>query len=266
MIHKELARCTELLLTARLDEYLEKTSMICEDLDERIKGLREDGLNTTDVGQKMDALAGKLDCARENYEVALEAASGDDVDPAEVRQHIRNATRCARDANHIMRGVVRDVRMLSCYWDRAVVLNGTGTLEASGAGTAVVKGSLDLSIAADYGTLVVRDRAGDLEITVTGNGVKDQAGKYIIYHGFDGTADLTRSDVAVTMIGSWVDLTVTGTGRAILVGEGSYGVTAGDCEIASGDWQEPDCDYTSVMPKRIGEVQPRNGGIGHYFM
>lgn len=266
LIHMELAHCTELLLTSRLDKYLEKTSLICEDLDERIEGLKEDGVNTTDMELKMDALSGKLDCARENYELALEAASGDDVDPAEVRQHIRNATRCVRDANHIIRDVIREVRMLSYYWDRAVVLNGTGTLEASGAGTAVVKGSLNLSLTADYGTLMVCDRAGDMEITVTGNGVKDQAGKYTIYHGFDGTVDLTGSDVAVIMIGSGVDLTVTGTGRAILVGEGSYSATAGDCEIASGDWQEPDCDYTFIMPKRIGEMQPRNGGIGHYFM
>ncbi|MEA1865828.1 MAG: hypothetical protein U9N46_11700 [Euryarchaeota archaeon] len=271
LIHRELARCTELLLTARLDECLEKTSPICEDLDARIEELKEDGLNTTDLELKMDALFGTLDCARENYELALEAASSDDVDPAEVRQHIHDATRCARDANPIMRDVIREVRMLSCYWDRAVVLNGTGTLEASGAGTAVVKGSLSPSLTADYGTLMVRDRAGDLKITVTGNGVKDQAGKYIIYHGFDGTVDLTGSDVAVTMIGSGVDMTVTGTGRAILVGEGSYGVTAGaggigDCEIASGDWQEPDEDYIYVMPKRIGEVQPQNGGIGRYFL
>ena len=170
--------------------------------------------------------------------IAKVAVSDDEIDPAEVKQYIRNASRCIREANNILRVMFKELRAREGYRDGAGILNGTGTLEASGSGTAWIHGSLDLALVCDYGTLMVRDRAGDMAITVTGNGVKDQSGRWTMYHGFDGTADITGSDVSVVLVGSGVDLTVSGTGRAILVGDGTYQVSgSGGDVISSGDWQ-----------------------------
>jgi hypothetical protein len=143
----------------------------------------------------------------------------------------------------------------------AVILNGTGTLEASGSGTAWIHGSLDLALVCDYGTLMVHDHTGDMVVNVTGSGVKDQSGRWTMYHGFDGTADITGSDVSVVLVGSGIDLTVTGTGRAILVGDGIYQTLGSDDSlILSGDWQEPRDGYKIGVDESVFEEDESTGG------
>ncbi len=239
-IRREILHYTKYMVAVRIEAYINKADDISDRLGVKISEIEDEGVDTTNLEQNLDAFDEKLICVEENYELAKDAVSGDEINPGEVRQYIRNSSRCIREANHILRDIFRELRALESYRNGAVILNGTGTLEASGSGTAWIHGSPDLALSCDYGTLMVRDRAGDMAITVTGNGVKDQSGRWTMYHGFDGTADITGSDVSVALVGSGIDLTVTGTGRAILVGDGAYQVRGSDDGlISSGDWQEP---------------------------
>ena len=238
LIRKEILHYAKYMVAARTAAYIDKANDIADRLDAKISELEDEGIDTTDLRQYLEDFNEKLDCVEENYELAKAAVSDDEINPGEVQQYIRNASRCIGEANHILRVMFRELRAFEGYKNGAVILNGTGTLEASGSGTAWIHGSLDLALSCDYGTLMVHDRVGDMNITVTGNGVKDQTGRWTMYHGFDGTADITGSDVSVALVGSEVDLTVTGTGRAILVGDGTYQVSGHDGDtISSGDWQ-----------------------------
>ncbi|MEA1894223.1 MAG: hypothetical protein U9N36_03280 [Euryarchaeota archaeon] len=251
---RDILHCTKYMLASRIELYLEKANDIYGRMDVKIGELEDEGVDTTNMRQNLEDFKEKLVCVEENYELAKEAVSDDEINSGEVRQHIQNASRCIKEANHNLREIFRELRALDGYMDDAVMLNGTGSFDASGSGTAWIAGSLDLALSCDYGALMVRDRAGDREITVTGNGVRDQSGRWTMYHGFDGTADITGSDVSVVLVGSGVDLTVTGTGRAILVGDGTYQVKgSGGDMISSGDWQEPRDGYEIGIDDGVSE-------------
>jgi len=251
---REILHCTKYMLAARIELYLEKANNIYDRLDVKIGEHDDEGVDTTNLRQNQEDFKEALVCVEENYELAKEAASDDEVNSGEVQQYIQNASRCIREANNLLREMFRELRALEGYRNGAVILNGTGSFDASGSGTAWLHGSLDLTLVCDYGTLMVCDRAGDMEIAVTGNGVKDQSGRWTVYHGFDGTADITGSDVSVVLVGSGVDLTVTGTGRAILVGDGVYHVSgSGGDIISSGDWQEPRDEYKIGIDESVSE-------------
>jgi len=253
-IHREILHYAKYMIAVRIGAYIDKANDISDRLDVKISELEAEGVDTTDLRQNLDDFNAKLDCVEENYELAKTAVSDDKVNSGEVQQYIRNASRCIGEANHILREMFKELRALEGYRDGAVILNGTGSLEASGSGTALTHGSLDLALSCDDGTLMVRDRAGDMEIEVTGNGVKDQSDRWTMYHGFDGTADITGSDVSVALVGSGIELTATGTGQAILVGDGIYQVSgSGGDVISSGDWQEQRDGYKIGIEAIVSE-------------
>lgn len=257
---REILHCTKYMLAARIELYLMKANNISDRLDVKIGELEDEGADTTDLRENQEDFKEKLVCVEENYERAKEAISNDELNSSEVRQYIQNSSRCIREANHILREMFKELRALEDYMGGAVMLNGTGSLDANGSGTAWIIGSLDLVLSCDHGTLMVRDRTGDMEITVTGNGVKDQSDRWTMYHGFNGTADITGSDVSVVLAGSGVDLTVTGTGRAILVGDGIYQVkgSGGDVSL-SGDWQEPRDKHRISIANSVSEGDESTG-------
>ena len=253
-IRREILHYAKYMVAVRTEAYIDKANDISDLLDVKISELEDEGVDTTDLRQNLDDFNAKLDCVEENYELAKAAVSDDKVNSGEVQQYIRNASRCIGEANHILREMFKELRALEGYRNGAVVLSGSGTLEASGSGTVWISGSPDLALSCDDGTLMVRDRAGDMEIKVTGNGVKDQSGIWTMYNGFDGTADITGSDVSVALVGSGIDLTVTGTGQAILVGDGTYQVRGSDDDlISSGDWQEQRDGYEIGIEAIVSE-------------
>lgn len=259
-IRREILHYAKYMIAVRTEAYIDKAGDISDRLDVKISELEDDDVDTTNLRQNLNAFNEKLVCVEDNYERAKIAVSDDELSPSAVRQHIQNTNRCIGEANHILREMFKELRALEGYRDGAVMLNGTGTLKASGSGTAWIHGSLDLALSCDHGTLMVHDRAGNGNITVTGNGAEDQTGRWTIYHGFDGTADITGSDVSVALVGSEIYLTVTGTGRAILVGDGKYQVRGSDDGlISSGDWQEQRDGYELGIEAIVSEEAEYTG-------
>jgi len=259
-IRREILHYAKYMIAVRIEAYIDKANDISDRLNVTIGELEDEGVDTANLRLNLEEFNAKLVCVEENYELAKDAVSDGAINPGDVQQYIRNASRCIGEANNILREIFRELRTLEGYRNGAVILNGTGTLDASGSGTAWIAGSLDLALSCDYGTLMVHDRAGDMEINVTGNGVKDQSGRWTMYHGFDGTADITGSDVSVALVGSGIDLTVTGTGRAILVGDGTYQVSGYDGGmISSGDWQEQRDGYEIGIEAIVSEEDEYTG-------
>ena len=215
-IRAEILRHTRYMIVARIGNYVEKSEKLSDKLDTQIDALADQGVDTQDLEDKLDRLDDKIDCVRTNYILAKDARR--DGEPDEVRQAVRRANVCIKDANRIIRDIFQELRE---YRDGTVVLKGTGTLTAEGSGTALVRGAIDMQLAADAGSLFVVDRYGDMAIEVTGGGTRTEDGSSVIYTGFNGDATISGSDVVVTMTGTGIDLAVDGTGTAILIGTGS---------------------------------------------
>ena len=237
-IRREIARHTRYMLTAKIGNYVEKSEGLSIRLDAEIGKLADEGIDTTSLEDKHDRLNDKIDCVKVNYLLAKDAL--EDSDPDEVGQAVRRANTCIRDANQITREIFMELRE---YRAGSVILDGTGTLTAEGSGTALVRGNIKMHLSADAGSLSVVDRNGDMVITTTGDGDRTDDGSMVIYTGFNDDATISGSDVVVTMTGTRIELTVDGTGTAVLIGTGSYEVTGG----RSGEWRNQELESAPTV-------------------
>lgn len=98
---------------------------------------------------------------------------------------------------------------------------GTGSVSAEGDGLAYLRGEGWVRISGS-GTLVIRDRAGDAVIEVTGQGRHAERGGTLYYHGFNGEVYVEGSAITVALRGEDITLEAEGTGVVILRGEGTY--------------------------------------------
>ncbi len=110
---------------------------------------------------------------------------------------------------------------------------GTGTLTAQGDGLAAMRGNGSIAISGS-GVLTIRDLAGDAQIEVTGEGHKREPNeRTVVYAGFDGKAQISGSNIVVTLKGKNIKLEATGTGKFLLRGHGKYHTDKED-----GEWTE----------------------------
>lgn len=98
---------------------------------------------------------------------------------------------------------------------------GTGTVHAEGDGTAYLRGEGWVRISGN-GTLVIRDRAGDAEIQVSGHGSHAGRGQGLVYRGWNGEAYVRGSAITVAVRGTDIRLEAAGTGVVYLRGQGWY--------------------------------------------
>ena len=104
----------------------------------------------------------------------------------------------------------------------STILHGEGVLDAHGTGIAAVKGSLDYTVRADEGILLVRDIGGDAQVNVVGLGGTGQWRGFTAYFGIHGAAHITGSEIAVIVVGHDMNLHVAGEGWAFLKGVGTF--------------------------------------------
>lgn len=104
---------------------------------------------------------------------------------------------------------------------------GSGTLTATGKGTAWFHGSGTITVSGT-GTLRIRDYANDAQISVQpANSAKRVfANGYIRYSAFQGTATVTGTHVYIELTGNNISLSAIGHGRYVLRGSGTYTANA----------------------------------------
>ncbi len=98
---------------------------------------------------------------------------------------------------------------------------GTGTVHAEGDGAAYLRGEGWVRISGS-GTLLIRDRAGDAEIQVSGHGSHAERGQGLVYRGWNGEAYVRGSAITVAVRGTDIRLEAAGTGVVYLRGQGWY--------------------------------------------
>jgi len=114
-IRREILRYTKYMIAVRIEAYIDKAGDISDRLDVKISELEDEGVNTMNLEQNLDAFDEKLVCVEENYELAKAAVSDDGIDSGEVQQYIRNTNRCIGEANNILRAMFKGLRTLDAY-------------------------------------------------------------------------------------------------------------------------------------------------------
>ena len=111
----------------------------------------------------------------------------------------------------------------------ADVLHGKGWLRAKGSGVATLHmtGHVEIN---GHGVGVVYIHGAE-KIVASGHGKRLDYGRTTVFHGYQGTINVTGERMVVKMVGGKIDFFARGKGTAILRGRGMYETGGG-----SGDW------------------------------
>jgi len=125
-IRADIPRYTAQIIIARTGQFVVKA----ENLSDRINGTIEDlagqSVDTADLSRQLDDFDSRIDCVKENCDLAEDAL--DRGDSAEVRRHVHDANACIRDANQILKVIFRELRGNLAG---SVALNETGSQEGA---------------------------------------------------------------------------------------------------------------------------------------
>ena len=241
----------------RLDNYLAKSDALALRIGAEIDRLNESGENVEELEEMLGEYNGLIEEAKRNQELARETIrnrNGDDDDAVDdANKYMREATRNIQEANKVLKDIFDELK--SQRRGGSVSLDGAGILTTEGSGTAVFSGNLDINISATNAKLVIKDLAGDANISIEGNYTlvnddedeeDDDNNRALVYHDFTGTAHITGSRLTVMVHGDDLNITAEGDGSSILSGRGSYYVEKAGVSSETMVWAGDENDSDDV--------------------
>ena len=114
-IRKEILHYTKYMIAVRIDAYINKANDVSDRLDAKISELEDEGVDTANLRQNLDEFNEKLVCVEDNYALAKEAVSDDEINSGDVQQDLQKASRYIREANHILKDIFKELRELDVY-------------------------------------------------------------------------------------------------------------------------------------------------------
>ncbi len=139
---------------------------------------------------------------------------------------------------------------MQSYLPEPLTLYGNESLNASGAGMAILSGDLDIDLSISEGKFTTVDFAGDLDIYTTElNGSEIKSGQVMVPHGdgmqqilsyndVRGDVILSGSSLTVAIMSNNINFNVTGTGKVELYGNGTY-MLSNESMNEKGIWISP---------------------------
>ncbi len=218
------------ILKNRIELFLNKAHELANRLDKEIQALKARGIQTTGLETglaKFNNWLSQADTAFDKAKQAYATHGGIDTyghvtNLAEANKFLVEANSYLVDAHRYLKNAASELRELYKEYKnvKGAILVGTGKLEASGNGTAIIEGSGTVTVSGT-GTLTITDKDGNTSKTVSGFGLKNQSGSVTAYEG-TGSATITGTKFKVELQGTGITLTAEGTGIAILKGTGTY--------------------------------------------
>ncbi len=228
----------------KINAVLKTSESLIIRIQNEIDAMEENGEDVEDLEEMLAEYKKLIDDAREKQVLARNSymngngSNGENIQKA--NGYLAEAGEDIRDANAILKNMLKELKQQR---EGVVILTGNNTLEASGNGTAVISGDVEINITAnEYAKLVIKDLAGNAKIILgdearyeTSNidaGNSTDNNRAFVYINLTGDAYINGSRLTVMFQGSDIELTVEGTGTAVLSGDGTYSVDGGE-EI---DW------------------------------
>ncbi|KAF5411452.1 MAG: hypothetical protein U9N46_08100 [Euryarchaeota archaeon] len=125
-IRVDIPRYTAQIILARTGQFVVKAENLSDRINGTIEDLAEQSVDTADLSRQLDDFDSRIDCVKENCDLAEDAL--DRGDSAEVRRHVHDANACIRDANHVLKAIFRELRGNLAG---SVALNETGSQEGA---------------------------------------------------------------------------------------------------------------------------------------
>ncbi|WP_340817771.1 PKD domain-containing protein [Methanolobus sp. WCC4] len=226
----------------KINAVLKTSEKLVVRLENEITTMKENGEDVEDLEEMLEEYKDLIDDAKEN-QVNARNTYGNGNNGQNIREanrYIVKAGEDIKDANAILRKMLQELKKER---EGVVVLTGTGTLAAEGNGTAVISGNVSIEIEAnEYAKLVIKDLAGDADINLSkanyetsniDSGNSTDNNRAFVFINLTEEVFIEGSRLTVMVKGSDIELTVNGTGTAVLAGIGTYEVNGEEGEWAS---------------------------------
>jgi hypothetical protein len=211
------------VLSAKLDRVIEKAEDLSGRVADIIQRLDDAGKPVDDLTVLLADVNEKIDLAKEKYAQAKDQYS-QIKNVYNFNSLFNKAQRFMTSAFQYARKIFQDLQVIvdviRTIQTGEVYVSGTGILIAKGDGVATISGNGTIDVSGN-GSLMVTDDGGDMQISVSGFGFKNQTGNTWYYEG-TGSALISGSNIMVELNGTDIDLWAKGTGWALLAGTGTY--------------------------------------------
>ena len=252
----------EILLNNTIGKFIAKSDNVSARLNAAIQNLKSNGKDTSSLEAIATNFTNSMQGAtagQQKTEALLATHTGfndsgmviNNTDAQAFLKQIddsqRETIKVLRDASGQLQVFVRDYKRLSGgsavtgrsgvqqnERDKRTLIMGSGTLVANGTGRAVIEGNVTVTLSGINGTLMASNNA-----VVIADGGTNQTlrGGQVKYQGFN-SATITGNNIIIEVSGNNIDLTASGTGAAILNGNGTYRTE--DNFSVSGGWKKED--------------------------
>ncbi|ADI73791.1 hypothetical protein Metev_0894 [Methanohalobium evestigatum Z-7303] len=216
----------------RINEHLEKSKSISLRIEKEIKQLEAEGKNVSDVEKLLNGYKEKISNIKEHQSNAEKIYSNatDEKSIKDAKLKLQKAISELKEANIILKEIFKQIKD---YRNDSIKLDGQKDVNASGDGTAVLSGNLDINISTADAKMVIKDFSGDAKVNITGNyskvnrnknkpeGLKDN--RALVYHGLIGNINVSGSSLTVMVNGENIELNADGVG-SIVFSEGDFGI------------------------------------------
>jgi len=201
-----------------------KVLAIGEKFHDKIESLAAEGYDVSELENKYNDYLSQMSLAKEKFLAALEKFKTMDKNNwqslfKDGKSLLKESGDYFKQARTILREILVELKAKLKFKS----VSGTGSIFIQGSGTANIRGNGEVNIQANgSGEVLVVDRAGDVEVNTHGQGTKEIINDSKTQYTGVGEMDVQGSDMTVRISGTNLVITATGSGRATMVGSGTY--------------------------------------------
>lgn len=235
----------EIVLNNRINNFITKADNVSAKIDTEIQKLKSEGKDTARLEEMAANFNNLVKDAKDSRQKTSDlfashsgfSSDGMVTDNKAAEDFVRQVDNSQKETIKKLKAASRQLTDFVKDWRKQsagkVVVRGTGTLVANGSGRAVIEGNVTVMLSGMNGTLKVSSNA-----EVTTDGTKEVLGNGDVKYTNFTSATIKGENIRVEISGNNINLNATGTGSAVLSGNGTY-KTEKDYTV-SGDWKKED--------------------------
>lgn len=207
-----------------IDKDIERSESALKHFEKEVERLENEGEDVNLLTNRIEEVSQHLENAKMNKALSDELSQDNESSKnisIEQKEYLFNAIEELRIVHEILPQIFNDERIMK---PRQVKLKDDVYLNASGNGTAVLSGNIEMTFSVQNAAVMIMDENNDKIISIDGEYTQESNidTKIVAYHNVNGTMDITGTSTIVMIRGQSINFKAMGDGFAALSGNGTY--------------------------------------------
>jgi len=213
-----------------IDRDIERSEGALYHFEREVERLENEGKDVNVLNQKIGEVRQHLENAKMNKTLSDELSGNNENSKSisvEQREYLFNAIEELRIIHEILPQIFNDERIMK---PGQVKLKDDVYLNASGNGTAVLSGNIEMTLSVQNAAVMIMDENNDKIISIDGEYTQESNidPKIVAYRNVNGTMDITGTSTIVMIRGQSINIKAIGNGFVAISGNGTYSYEEGN--------------------------------------